>query len=213
MVWRKHATVTLCIPVSDCRFSDVSISQGNVTTHLRCVGSLITTLLQIFCPVKQWRSFENRLRFHPSYRHEFGVFLVFEHGVERGLRVSVWQQPESFRLAGVRQSIISELIDALSRCENANRSFVSVSRRCCSCCAADWLHGAGDFSAIWRIDHQYKPTRRERWAYVDTPSDAMSKPRAARHSKLTQRPDSVICEQIYRHQINNVRHVSTNVKR
>jgi len=59
------------------------------------------------------------------------------------------------RMAGKRQSIMFDLIDALSRCENANRSFVSVDGGCLCCCsAADWLHGAGDFAAIWGIDHQ-----------------------------------------------------------
>ena len=78
------------------------------------------------------------------------------------VELSSWRCERSLspsdRAAGARQSITADLIAGLSRCENANRSFVSVSCCCCCCCGvADWLRGAGDFSAIWRIDHHSKP--------------------------------------------------------
>jgi len=62
--------------ISDCcQFSDIHISQGSVTTYLRCGGifkysfitnllqSLTANLLQIYQWVCQWKNFENRLTF------------------------------------------------------------------------------------------------------------------------------------------------------
>ena len=63
----------ITIPVSNCHlFSDISISQGSVATHLRCGGLFsynFTANLSLSLTAKEfWKS----VKIWQSYRHEFG---------------------------------------------------------------------------------------------------------------------------------------------
>jgi len=50
--------------VSDCwLFPDIYISQGRVSTPLRCDGPLMISSLYDLCWVRGWKNFENRSTF------------------------------------------------------------------------------------------------------------------------------------------------------
>ena len=71
-------TALVCV----CRsFSDVTVSQGDALCGVVIVvGSLINTLLQIYCRTWQWKKIENWLRINRVTTRSL-VFLFFEHGV------------------------------------------------------------------------------------------------------------------------------------
>jgi len=54
------------------------ILQGSVATCLRCVGSLVMVLLQIFSWFWQWKNFENRLIFEKVIRRT-KIVPIFGH--------------------------------------------------------------------------------------------------------------------------------------
>jgi len=67
------------------------ISRGSVATHIRLVGSLVTTLLQIYCWVYGWKRFGNWLRFVERCRLEFGIFFFSGHNVHCASKTShIW---------------------------------------------------------------------------------------------------------------------------
>jgi len=72
-------------------FSDIHISKSNVATYLRHVGYLNTSLLQIYCRVRQWKKFENRLFFNILFGVVMGKRVMscfLTHGVVSCLQCS-----------------------------------------------------------------------------------------------------------------------------